>query len=275
MTAGILPNPTASLTEDYKNTLNSDIIEASTHGICCFTDGSKTEHGTGGGFVISDTRSETITEHSFKRKDYCTVFRAETAVIKHAAEELIAFNNQQITFWSGSLSALSNKIYNNKSITNCHEALTILADEITVQLKWTKTHTGHWAMKRQTNLLNLIQGNHHTKTLKILTNNLNNRTRYRTGICIITGHIGLNKNLHRINRSDTPNCPNCADTEETVAHYIGQCPAYSLIRGDTLGTYYDSINDIMDNNNIDLIITLHLQLKGLLKKEDKDDTGVT
>ena len=34
----------------------------------------------------------------------------------------------------------------------------------------------------------LILGNHHTKTLKILTNNLNNRTRYRTGICIITGH---------------------------------------------------------------------------------------
>ena len=62
--------PTASLTEDYKNRLNSDIIEASTHGICCFTDGFKTEHGTGGGFVISDTRTETITEHnSFKMKD--------------------------------------------------------------------------------------------------------------------------------------------------------------------------------------------------------------
>ena len=48
----------------------------------------------------------------------------------------------------------------------------------------------------------LILGNHHKKTLRILTNNLNNRTRYRTGICIITGHIGLNKHLHRINRSD-------------------------------------------------------------------------
>ena len=78
--------PTALLTEDYKNRLNSDIIEASTHGICCFTDGSKTEHGTGGGFVISDTRTQTITEHSFKMKDYCTVFQAETAAIKHAAE---------------------------------------------------------------------------------------------------------------------------------------------------------------------------------------------
>ena len=116
---------------------------------------------------------------------------------------------------------------------------------------------------------------HHTKTLKIPTNNLNNRTRYRTGICIITGHIGLNKHLHRKNRSDTSNCPNCIDTEETVAHCIGQCPAYSRIRGDTLGTYYDSINNIMDNNNIDLIINFALKTKRLLKKEVKDDTGVT
>ena len=136
--------PTASLTEDYKNTLNSDIIEASTHGICCFTDGSKAEHGTGGGFVISDTRTENIIEHSFKMKDYCTVFQAETAAIKHAAEELITFNNQQITFWSNSLSALhalSNKIHRNKSNTDCHKALTKLADETTVQRKWIKAHT--------------------------------------------------------------------------------------------------------------------------------------
>ena len=122
---------------------------------------------------------------------------------------------------------------------------------------------------------NLILGNHHTKTFKILTNNLNSRTRYRTGICIITGHIGLNKQLHRINRSDTSNSAP-TDTEETVAHYIGPCPAYSRIRGDTLGyTYYDSINNIMDNNNIDLIINFALKTKRLLKKEDKDDTGVT
>ena len=313
--------PTASLTEDYKNRLNSDIIEASTHGICCFTDGSKTEHGTSGGFVISDTRTKTITEHSFKTKDYCTVFQAETAAIKHAVEELITFNNQQITFWSDSLStlqALSDKIHNNKSINDCHKALTKLADENTVHLKWIKAHTGHWGNEKADelakagtvssnlvcslvplnhikNMINdkgnslthkrwntnrhahadLILGNHHTKTLKILTNNLNNRTRYHTGICIITGHIGLNKHLHRINRSDTSNCPNCTDTEETVAHYIGQCPAYSRIRGDTLGTYYDSINNIMDNNNIDLRIYIALKTKRLLKKEEKDDTGVT
>ena len=139
----------------------------------------------------------------------------------------------------------------------------------------TLTHK-RWNSKRHAHT-DLILGNHHTKTLEILTNNLNNRTRYRTGICIITGNIGLNKHLHRIsiNRSDTSNCPNCTDTEETVAHYIGQCPAYSRIRGDIIGTYFDSINNIMDNNNIDLIINFALKTKRLLKKEEKDDTGVT
>ena len=112
---------------------------------------SKTEHGTGGGFVISDTSTETITEHSFKMKDYCTVFQAETAAIKHAAEELITFKNKQITFWSDSLSALqalSNKTHNNKSITDCHKALTKLADENTVKLNWIKAHTGHWGNEK-------------------------------------------------------------------------------------------------------------------------------
>ena len=184
-------------------------------------------------------------------KDYCTVFQAETAAIKHAAEEIITFNNQQITFWSDSLSALqalSIKIHKNKSITDCHKGLNKLEDENIVQgvqLKWIKAHTGHWGNEKADelakagtvssnlvcslvplnhikNMINdkinsltqtrwtsnrhahtdLILGNHHTRTLKILTNNLHNHTRYRTGICIITGHIGLNKHLHRINRSE-------------------------------------------------------------------------
>ena len=118
----------------------------------------------------------------------------------------------------------------------------------------------------------LILGNRHTKTLKILTNNLNNRMRYCTGICIITGHIGLNKHLHRIlivlTHLTAPTVPH-TDTGETVAHYIGHCPAYSRIRGETLCTYYDSINNNTDNNNIDLIINFALQTKIQLKKEER------
>ena len=44
--------------------------------------------------------------------------------------------------------ALSNKIHNNKSITDFHKALTELADENTVKLKWIKAHTGHWGNEK-------------------------------------------------------------------------------------------------------------------------------
>ena len=42
-----------------------------------------------------------------------------------------------------------------------------------------------------------------------------------------TGHLPLNTVLHRIRRSDTPNCPNCpSGTHETVTHYLFFCPCY-------------------------------------------------
>ena len=123
------------------------------------------------------------------------------------------------------------------------------------QTRWNSNRHAH---------TDLILGNHHKKTLRILTNNLNNPTRYRTGICIITGHIGLNKHLHRINRSDTPNCPNCIDTEETVAHYIGQCPAYSRMRGDTLAAHLQKAENLLGTWNRMCILLKNQYL--LLKK---------
>ena len=42
-----------------------------------------------------------------------------------------------------------------------------------------------------------------------------------------TVHIGLNKYLHHIKHSDTPNCPNCnANTTKTVHHFLFKCESY-------------------------------------------------
>ena len=41
-----------------------------------------------------------------------------------------------------------------------------------------------------------------------------------------TGHIGLNKHLARINRADSPLCPSCQVAEESVHHFLFECPAY-------------------------------------------------
>ncbi|KAG2053943.1 hypothetical protein BDR06DRAFT_913424, partial [Suillus hirtellus] len=45
-----------------------------------------------------------------------------------------------------------------------------------------------------------------------------------TNLC--TQHVPLNKHLHRISKSKTPFCPHCPQSEETVHHYIIDCPHY-------------------------------------------------
>lgn len=41
-----------------------------------------------------------------------------------------------------------------------------------------------------------------------------------------TGHVGLNKHLHRMGRANSPDCPHCPGVPETVLHFVIQCPKY-------------------------------------------------
>jgi len=141
--------PTYEDSEEYTKSLTDDIREASTRGVCCFTDGSKTDNGVGGGYVI--THADTNIEQSFKMDDSCSVFQAETAAIMHSAMRLSSYSNQTITFWSDSrsaLQALSNRLHKRKSIADCHKALTDLSSNNKVQLKWIKAHTGLWGNEK-------------------------------------------------------------------------------------------------------------------------------
>ncbi|GJF00298.1 hypothetical protein PsYK624_165820 [Phanerochaete sordida] len=45
-----------------------------------------------------------------------------------------------------------------------------------------------------------------------------------------TGHIALNKHLHRINCVDSPLCPACEEAPESVDHFLLFCPAYERAR---------------------------------------------
>lgn len=46
-----------------------------------------------------------------------------------------------------------------------------------------------------------------------------------------TGHIPLNAILHRIKKSETPDCPHCKNgIRETVHHYLLTCPSYTRAR---------------------------------------------
>ena len=46
-----------------------------------------------------------------------------------------------------------------------------------------------------------------------------------------SGHIALNKHLHRLNKSDTPSCLQCeAGPPETVHHFLFDCTRYDRER---------------------------------------------
>ena len=71
----------------------------------------------------------------------------------------------------------------------------------------------------------LTLGHKHANIIKNLNTTLsNNRQNYRTAVHLITGHCGLNKHLHTIWKSNTNGCPMWCDGEDTVSHFLGQCP---------------------------------------------------
>ncbi|KAG2345442.1 hypothetical protein BDR05DRAFT_880659, partial [Suillus weaverae] len=43
---------------------------------------------------------------------------------------------------------------------------------------------------------------------------------------LCTQHVPLNKHLHRLSKSDTPSCPHCHQTEESIHHFLFDCPHY-------------------------------------------------
>ena len=45
-----------------------------------------------------------------------------------------------------------------------------------------------------------------------------------------TGHIPLNKHLHRIGRAASPTCPVCEGGQESVLHFLVSCPAHEPFR---------------------------------------------
>ena len=74
---------------------------------------------------------------------------------------------------------------------------------------------------------------------------------------------------------DSSNCPNCGHDEETVAHFIGQCPRFMQLRGNYLETFYASVNDIFDQISLSKIVRFALKTKRFLIPENSDESGVT
>ena len=63
--------------------------------------------------------------------------------------------------------------------------------------------------------------------------------------------------------------------EETVSHFLGQCPATAELRNEYLADYYLNINDIFKKNKITAIINFVNRTKRFIKPEEMDQSGVT
>ena len=52
---------------------------------------------------------------------------------------------------------------------------------------------------------------------------------------IYTGQSLLQKDLHKIKLADSPICEQCLEEEESVEHYLCECPAFATPRYNNLG----------------------------------------
>ena len=113
-------------------------------GDTCYTDGSKTNAGTGWAYTTTvEGRKHTGLG---QLGPGATVFQAEVYAIRMAAEKLKDINCKNITFYSDSQSALqmlNGFFFNSLSGQACSNALNELGAGCEVTLRWVKAHIGH------------------------------------------------------------------------------------------------------------------------------------
>jgi ribonuclease HI len=114
--------------------------------ILCFTDGSKTENGTGVGVVIKGHDMEKEFSMSFCTS--ATVFQMEVAAISATADTLLTegITTKDITIYSDSQAAVKalqgNKLL-TRSVLECSNRLNELGRTNEVSLKWIPAHQGY------------------------------------------------------------------------------------------------------------------------------------
>ena len=81
-----------------------------------------------------------------------------------------------------------------------------------------------------------------------------NRRDLRVATQILTGHAALNYHLSKLDRNVHPTCPLCQAEDETVPHFLGQCPIIGNIRYDLFDTYYTTASDIVNRYSLKQIV---------------------
>ena len=111
-----------------------------------YTDGSKTNEGTGAGFIIYHHR-DVVIYNSIKLNDECTVFQAELLAIRSACTYLMEnFSPKHVKFLSDSqaaLKALDSQNYTSTiALTTAEKLEELSMTGANVRLAWVKAHVG-------------------------------------------------------------------------------------------------------------------------------------
>ena len=78
----------------------------------------------------------------------------------------------------------------------------------------------------------------------------------RSATQFLTGHCELNYHINKYKPDKVPKtCPHCCMDEETINHFIGQCPKWSLQRGAYFNSFYISVTDVVDEFSLPKIVS--------------------
>ena len=77
----------------------------------------------------------------------------------------------------------------------------------------------------------------------------------RSATQFLTGHCELNYHINKYKPNKIPKtCPHCLMAEETINHFIGQCPKWSYQRGGYFNSFYISATDVADEFSLPRIV---------------------
>ncbi|KAL5260805.1 hypothetical protein ACHWQZ_G006740 [Mnemiopsis leidyi] len=259
--------------DTYRTQLQNIINETPEDWITCYTDGSKTEEGCGTVQAITyacrqltnyTDKHIIIWTNSLSSINSLTTLITKNKTVKYCLYILnqIGAHNQVELRWIAAHSALERADELAKHGTTSTTTIARPIPQAYInKLINDKVH------KLNTDIVNkdcprhtkLILRCNHTKIINNLNRSfINNRKDYITATQLITGHCGLNKHLYNMNKTTTKECPLCGHHEETVNHFLGQCPALAQTRGQNFNDFYLTANDIFDNIHITTIRSIML-----------------
>jgi ribonuclease HI len=99
-----------------------------------------------------------LKETYFKPPDHCSVFQAELSAIRDACNNLTTEENKHIIIWTDSLSAiqaLTTCTIKSRTVIDCYTAISRIAKNIKVELRWIAAQKGLWGNEKADELAKL------------------------------------------------------------------------------------------------------------------------